>query len=109
VKPCPRCELLNPDDGLVCSCGFDFAKGNAAAAGEERRRAKRRGRLYQLIGAVLVVFGAAGGMRLFGISSVLSFTLGDLRMDLGAIIVGVGFVAQGLRDAKRLAHPRQVE
>lgn len=40
VKRCPRCRLVNPDNGLRCDCGYDFEaqeiKGSLLSENERR-------------------------------------------------------------------------
>jgi len=101
MKTCPRCSLLNPDDGVVCACGFDLVNGDAAAAQGVRRVVRRRGGLYQLVGICLIIFGLAGGTVYFPIHLSLFLSFGSHTVDLGTIIVGAILLARGERLSKR--------
>jgi hypothetical protein len=94
MKACPRCELLNPDDGTVCACGFDLVHGDA---GGVRGVLRRRGRAYQLGGLVLIAFGLAGGTAFLPIHISVFFNIQSYRADLGMIIAGGLLLARGGR------------
>jgi hypothetical protein len=97
VKTCPRCSLLNPDDGIVCECGFDLVRGDVLAAKAARRAIRRRGRAYQIGGIGLVIFGLAGGTVFLPFQMSLFFSIDSYRADLGIIIVGAILLARGAR------------
>jgi hypothetical protein len=97
MKTCPRCSLLNPDDGTVCECGFDLVNGDVEAATAVRKAVRRRGRLYQIGGTGLVIFGLAGGTSLLPFQMSLFFSYGSYRADLGLIIAGGILLAWGAR------------
>ncbi len=94
MKPCPRCELLNPDDGTVCACGFDLVLGDAGAV---RGVLRRRGRWYQLAGVVLIAFGLAGGTAFLPIHISLFFDIQSYRVDMGMIVGGAILLSRGAR------------
>lgn len=94
MKRCPRCELLNPEDGTVCACGFDLIHGDAGAV---RGVLRRRGRRYQLAGLVVIVLGLAGGTAFLPIHISFFFTIQSYRADLGMIVAGAILLARGAR------------
>ena len=102
MKACPRCLLLNPDDGVVCACGFDLVNGDVAAAQAMGRAVRRRGHLYQIGGIGLVIFGLAGGTAHLPFHLSLFLSIGSHAIDLGMVIVGVVLLARGGRLIK---HP----
>lgn len=109
MKTCPQCGLLNPDDGAVCECGFDLVHGDATAAAGVRRATRRRGRLYQIGGLALVIFGIAGGNAIVGLGVPLYVSFGSHRADLGLIIVGGVLIADaGKRKEAEAAPPGEL-
>jgi hypothetical protein len=95
MKPCPRCSLLNPDDGTVCKCGFNLVSGDVAAATAARRSIRRRGRAYQLGGILLIIFGLAGGTAYLPFQMSLFVSIESHRADLGLIIGGAILLVRG--------------
>jgi hypothetical protein len=100
MKTCPRCSLLNPDDGVVCACGFDLVNGDVAAAQGVRRGVRRRGALYQVAGIGLIIFGLAGGTVYLPMHLSLFLSFGSYTVDLGLVIVGAVLLARGARLSK---------
>jgi hypothetical protein len=97
MKACPRCSLLNPDEGMVCECGFDLVNGDVAAATAVRRAVRRRGRACQIGGIGLVIFGLAEGTAYLPFEMSLFFSIQSYRADLGMIIAGAILLARGAR------------
>jgi hypothetical protein len=97
MKTCPRCSLLNPDDGTVCECGFDLVSGDAVAAAGARRSVRRRGRSYQIGGLAVIILGLAGGTSFFPFHVSIFFTIESYRADVGMIFVGALLLARGAR------------
>src|SRR5262245_34906810 len=97
MKTCPRCSLLNPDDGTVCECGFDLVNGDVATATAVRKAVRRRGRSYQIGGILLIIFGLAGGTAFFPFQISLFFSIQSYRADLGIIIAGAILLVRGAR------------
>jgi len=97
MKTCPRCLLLNPDDGVVCACRFDLVNGDVVAAAAVRKAIRRRARLYQILGAVLLIFGLAGGTVYFPFHVSLFVDFGGWRIDVGVVAVGAVLLARGAR------------
>ena len=90
---CPSCGLVNLENAPICECGFDFAHGDAQAS---RKRSHRRGRIYQILGAPLLVLG------LFNYSPIpvgfrVEFDLMGFRFDLGMVLAGALLLFRGWR------------
>ncbi len=94
MKKCPRCGLLNPEDGTICVCGFDLINGDPASV---RGVVRRRGRLCQIGGLVLVVFGLAGGTSCFPIHISFFLSVESYRMDVPVVVAGMILLAYGAR------------
>jgi hypothetical protein len=97
MRTCPRCALLNPDDGVVCVCGFNLVSGDVAAAKAVRRAVRRRARAYQIGGLVLLIFGLVGGTVFLPFQMSIFFSIGSYRVDVGIIVLGSILLARGAR------------
>ena len=98
MKKCPRCGLLCPEDLSVCECRFDFVNDDPSAV---RGTLRRRARVYQVIGAVIVVFGLMGGMSWLPIRFSFFLNLGRYTVDLGMVVAGFVLVLRGWRILER--------
>lgn len=38
MKKCPNCKLINPDNALVCDCGYDFKSKGVVSPKQESRK-----------------------------------------------------------------------
>jgi hypothetical protein len=94
MKTCPRCGLLNPEDGTVCACGFDLVRGDPASV---RGGLRRRGRLCQVGGFLLTIFGLAGGTGFLPIHASFFFYIGSYRMDVPVVVAGIVLFGYGTR------------
>ena|SRR5215831_2229464 len=93
MKKCPRCRLLNPEDGTVCACGFDLVHGDPSAG----RALRRRGRVCQIAGLLVLIFGLAGGTAFFPVHVSFFFYVGSYRMDVLLVIAGIILLTYGTR------------
>ncbi len=98
MKACPRCSLLNPEDGTFCVCGFDLVHGDPASV---RGGPRRRGRLYEVIGFLMIGFGLAGGSSWLPIHVGFFINLGSYQMDVSMIAAGGILLAYGARLVER--------
>jgi len=57
VKTCSRCQIVNPDESVICDCGFDLANGQGSA---------RRGPTAKRVIVILVALAVAGAMGALG-------------------------------------------